>query len=94
MYIEISRNKSSFTCINKNYNICIIAFIDVATGSSMDWVKDKLNTNLTITYELRDKGQYGHLLPPEQIYPSALEFMDGLKVLISELSKGIPEVDP
>lgn len=60
----------------------------------MDWVKDKLNTNLTITYELRDKGQYGHLLPPEQIYPSALEFMDGLKVLISELSKGIPEVDP
>jgi len=65
-----------------------------ATGSSMDWTWSALRTNLTLTYELRDKGEYGHLLPPDQIYPSATEFMDGLKVIMAEISNGIPEVDP
>lgn len=59
----------------------------------MDWAKHSLKPTLAFTYELRDKGQYGHLLPPDQIYPSALEFMDGLKVIMREL-KGIPETDP
>ncbi|CAL8102302.1 unnamed protein product [Orchesella dallaii] len=65
-----------------------------ATGSSMDWTWSALGANLTLTYELRDKGEFGHLLPPDQIYPSATEFMDGLKVIIAELSNGIPDVDP
>ncbi|ODM86753.1 Zinc carboxypeptidase [Orchesella cincta] len=58
-----------------------------ATGSSMDWTWNALKANLTFTYELRDKGQFGHLLPPDQIYPSATEFMDGLKVIMTELSR-------
>jgi len=51
----------------------------------MDWVKETYNTPLTFTYEMRDKGQYGHLLPPDQILPSAEEFMDGFRVLMREL---------
>lgn len=31
-------------------------FVDVASGSSVDWVYEKLNVSLAYTYEFRDKG--------------------------------------
>ncbi|KAF7271083.1 hypothetical protein GWI33_016043 [Rhynchophorus ferrugineus] len=52
--------------------------IYVATGGSMDWVKHEYEVPLTYTYELRDTGEYGFLLPAEQILPTALETMDSL----------------
>lgn len=60
----------------------------------MDWVKFTHNTTLTLTYELRDKGQFGHLLPADQIYDSAVEFFAGFRVLMRELIAGIPPIDP
>ncbi|XP_030028980.2 zinc carboxypeptidase [Manduca sexta] len=48
------------------------------SGSSFDWVK--LVTDIPVSYlvELRDMGEYGFLLPPEQIIPNNLEIMDGI----------------
>jgi len=61
-------------------------YIDVASGISMDWAYRNLtNLKLAITYELRDKGRYGQLLPPEQILPSCEEFMEGFIVMLNEL---------
>ena len=55
----------------------------------MDWVKGTFNTNLTLTFEMRDKGRYGFLLPPAQIIPSCEEFLDGFEVIINALRNGV-----
>ncbi|CAG7733659.1 unnamed protein product, partial [Allacma fusca] len=70
--------------------------LHVASGGSMDWVKGVHNVNLTITYEMRDQGRYGFLLPDTQIIPSSEEFLDGLAVAIAELRAGIvtPDLPP
>ncbi|KAH1001416.1 hypothetical protein HUJ04_005442 [Dendroctonus ponderosae] len=52
--------------------------IYVATGGSMDYVKDKFKTPIAYTYELRDRGQNGFLLPANQIIPTSLETLDSL----------------
>ncbi|XP_063387059.1 zinc carboxypeptidase-like [Cydia fagiglandana] len=47
------------------------------SGTSFDWVK---STGVPVSYliELRDVGEYGFLLPAEQIIPNNLEIMDAL----------------
>ncbi|KAL0868943.1 hypothetical protein ABMA27_007271 [Loxostege sticticalis] len=47
-------------------------------GSSFDWAKAYGNASISYLIELRDEGQYGFLLPPEQIIPNNLEIMDAL----------------
>lgn len=49
-----------------------------ATGTSVDWVKERLKIPLAYCYELRDRGQFGHLLPPDQILPTSEETMDSV----------------
>ncbi|XP_032525430.2 zinc carboxypeptidase-like [Danaus plexippus] len=48
------------------------------TGTSFDWVKNNTKVSFSFLIELRDLGQYGFLLPAEQIIPNSLETMDGL----------------
>jgi hypothetical protein len=67
----------------------IVDLLYVASGGSMDWVKGTYNTNLTLTYEMRDTGRYGFLLPADQIVPSSLEFLDGFELIIQALRNGI-----
>lgn len=62
----------------------LIFFLDPASGSSMDWVYDKLNVSLSYTFEFRDKGDYGFVLPPSQIVPNSLEIIDGLVAMVKE----------
>lgn len=58
--------------------------LDAASGSSMDWVYDKLNVSLAYTFELRDTGDYGFVLPRSQIVPNCLEIVDGLVAMVKE----------
>lgn len=60
-------------------------FTDVSSGVSVEWVKGTFNTPITYTYELRDRGEHGFVLPPEQIIPTCLETMDAMKTLIQEV---------
>ncbi|XP_052744053.1 uncharacterized protein LOC112054321 [Bicyclus anynana] len=48
------------------------------SGTSFDWVKHTTNIPVSLLIELRDLGQYGFLLPAEQIIPTSLEIMDAL----------------
>lgn len=57
---------------------------DEAAGSSIDWVYGRLNVPLTYTYEFRDKGDYGFILPAEQIIPNSLEVLDSLQGMVEE----------
>ncbi|MCS7300911.1 MAG: M14 family metallocarboxypeptidase [Fimbriimonadales bacterium] len=50
----------------------IATTIYVASGGMTDWVFGARGA-LSFTYELRDTGQYGFLLPPDQILPNCEE---------------------
>lgn len=66
--------------------------LDPASGSSLDWVKGNFNTSLVYVYELRDRGRYGFLLPPDQIIPTGEETLDSLVALFEEAAiRGYPK---
>jgi hypothetical protein len=79
------------TAIRRRYNTAftpgnIVELLYVASGASVDYSKGRHDTDLTYTFEMRDTGRYGFVLPPEQITPSCLEFMDGLNVILQSLA--------
>jgi len=68
--------------------------IYVASGGSMDWVKANYNIPITYTYELRDVGQYGFVLPAEQIIPTAEETLASLITMFKEAKAlGYPKLE-
>lgn len=48
------------------------------SGTTFDWAKNTTNVPFSYLIELRDLGQYGFLLPADQIIPTNLEIMDAL----------------
>ncbi|CAK1550141.1 unnamed protein product [Leptosia nina] len=61
--------------------------IYLATGGSIDWVKSALNIPLVYCYEFRDRGQYGFLLPGNQIIPNSEEVLDSIVDLIFQAKR-------
>lgn len=58
----------------------------------MDWVKGTLKVPFVYTYELRDRGNYGFLLPSDQIIPNGEEVLDSLVTMFNEITKlGYPK---
>lgn len=54
---------------------------DKASGSSTDWAYQN-GIKYAFTFELRDTGHYGFLLPASQIIPTAKETWLGLKTIM------------
>nr|CAH7719403.1 unnamed protein product [Callosobruchus chinensis] len=70
-----------------NYTVGTITdIIYPASGGSIDWAKASLHIPISVAYELRDTGEYGFLLPPDQIIPTAEETIDSVLYLV-EVSK-------
>lgn len=64
----------------------------MATGSTCDYIKGVYQKQLSFSYELRDQGRYGFILPPEQIIPTGEETLDSLVALFKEAEKhGFPK---
>eukprot|EP00058_Branchiostoma_floridae_P011798 XP_002597286.1 hypothetical protein BRAFLDRAFT_118166 [Branchiostoma floridae] len=57
-----------------------------ASGSSCDWAYTVAGIKYSYAIELRDEGQYGFVLPANQIRPSADEFFAGLLVLAEQVA--------
>lgn len=55
----------------------------------MDWVKGVLNTRYTYTWELRDTGRYGFLLPADQIIDTAEETLNSVVVILQNAKSGL-----
>jgi len=73
----------------------IVELLYVASGGSMDWALGQHNVPLGVTYEMRDTGQFGFILPPNQITPSCIEWLDGFTVYYNELmAKHHPSIEP
>ncbi|XP_012529192.3 zinc carboxypeptidase [Monomorium pharaonis] len=66
--------------------------IYVATGSTVDYIKGTYGKHIAYTYELRDTGRYGFLLPPKQIIPTGEETLDSLVAMFKEAkARGHPK---
>lgn len=57
-----------------------------ASGSSVDYVADVVKGDYTFTSELRDTGDNGFVLPPDQIIPSGEEAFAGVKYLLQNMN--------
>jgi len=71
------------------YSPCgnIAETIYLASGGSMDWVKQEYKAPLSYTYELRDTGANGFTLPPAQIMPNNLEILDATIAMFQEAAR-------
>ncbi|KAL0122821.1 hypothetical protein PUN28_007478 [Cardiocondyla obscurior] len=56
----------------------------LASGNTADYIKGVYHKPIVFVYELRDRGNYGFLLPPEQIIPTGEETLDSLVTLFKE----------
>jgi len=65
--------------------ICDIIYM--ASGSSVDYTYAKLNVTYSFAVELRDRGRYGFLLPPNQIVPSGKELVKAVTAMIQAVQK-------
>lgn len=63
---------------------CFASIIDVASGGSMDYVRGTYNIPITYTYELRDTGRNGFILPASQIKPTGEETLDSLVAMFEK----------
>ncbi|XP_015174730.1 PREDICTED: zinc carboxypeptidase-like [Polistes dominula] len=89
--------KKSIAALAKRYGTAyrtgnVAETIYIATGSSVDWVKGSLHKQISYTYELRDRGRYGFILPASQITPTGEETLDSLVALFKEAAaRGYPK---
>lgn len=58
--------------------------LDIASGSSIDWVKDATSLNVTFAYELRDDGRHGFNLPADQIVDNSVEVFASIVAILKE----------
>ena len=55
---------------------------DAASGASIDWSYETLGAKYSYVCELRDLGEYGFLLPANQIEPTGIETYEGVKAYV------------
>ncbi|KAF0026363.1 hypothetical protein F2P81_021100 [Scophthalmus maximus] len=62
----------------------VMDFIDPNSGSSRDWAR-LMGVPFSYTFELRDTGEFSHLLPEEQIQPACEEAYAGALSIITHV---------
>ena len=62
--------------------------VNPASGGSCDYIYDTCGVPCTYGMELRDEGQYGFLLPPEQIIPVGEEIFAYHKEIAYAIKEG------
>lgn len=63
----------------------IVDTIYAAAGSSLDWVMGVLGKQFAFVWELRDTGEYGQLLPADQIVPNSQEVFDSILSILRDV---------
>lgn len=63
-----------------------VLILDQASGNTIDWTYEQ-GIKYSYTFELRDKGRYGFLLPASQIIPNAQETWLALMSIMDHTSK-------
>lgn len=73
---------------HEHTSLSIILPVDPAAGGSDDWAYD-LGVKYSYTFELRDTGRYGFLLPESQIKPTCEETMLAVKYIAAYVQKNL-----
>ncbi|XP_018337843.1 PREDICTED: uncharacterized protein LOC108745920 [Trachymyrmex septentrionalis] len=60
--------------------------IYLVSGTTIDYIKGTYNKHIVYVYELRDRGHYAFLLPPDQIIPTGVETLDSLVTIFKEIT--------
>ncbi|XP_066995984.2 zinc carboxypeptidase-like [Anabrus simplex] len=63
----------------------IVDVIYPASGISMDWARSSFKIPFTFTYELRDTGRHGFLLPAKLIIPTGEETLDSVVSILQDV---------
>lgn len=62
-------------------NLLVLLYPDVASGITVDWAYDS-GIKYSFSFELRDTGRYGFLLPATQIIPTAQETWMAIRTIL------------
>ena len=54
-------------------------------GNTIDWAMQKAGVTYAYLFELRDDGEFGFLLPTDQIQPTGEEIWAGVKAMVFEI---------
>ena len=60
----------------------VLCFTGPSSGSSADYTYAVADIKFSYGVELRDTGDFGFVLPPDQIIPTSEESFEGLKVIL------------
>lgn len=71
--------------VHSVYYIFYCAILDPVSGGSVDWSYNYLCLKYSFGVEMRDTGNYGFMLPPKYIIPTAEEYFEGVKVLAKRI---------
>lgn len=74
LYPVVTPSSSLGTCLP-------LFFLDTASGITVDWAYDS-GIKYAFSFELRDTGQYGFLLPASQIVPTAQETWMAIRTIM------------
>ncbi|XP_063706437.1 zinc carboxypeptidase-like [Culicoides brevitarsis] len=55
-----------------------------SSGITMDWIKGVYEIPFAFTYEFRDTGNYGFMLPADQIIPNGEEVLDSIVAFVEK----------
>lgn len=61
-----------------------VSFVDATSGSSRDWARD-IGIPFSYTFELRDNGTYGFVLPEAQIQATCEETMAAVLSILDDV---------
>lgn len=64
----------------------LVLIVDQASGGTIDWTYNQ-GIKYSYTFELRDTGRYGFLLPARQIIPTAKETWLALMAIMDHTYK-------
>ncbi|GAB0100028.1 zinc carboxypeptidase-like [Sergentomyia squamirostris] len=56
----------------------------ISTGTSIDWSYGDAGIIVSYTYEFRDNGTYGFVLPASEIIPNSIEVLESMVALLDE----------
>jgi hypothetical protein len=62
--------------------LIFIVPVGAAAGGSIDWVRGTFETWLPYVWELRDRGNFGFLLPANQIIDTSEEALKSVVVVL------------
>lgn len=62
----------------------MFSFVDATSGSSRDWARD-IGIPFSYTFELRDNGTYGFVLPEAQIQATCEETMEAVLSVLDDV---------